>query len=917
MTTSQLARLFCASAASIALLTACTKDAAPVPVDTASLDDGAQKAGAVKTTTPGTPAGQLPEGVTPTAYRLHLVTRPAETHFSGNVEIDVDLDSVQSRIWFHALEQTINQVSAHLADGTVVPATFTGEEAPGGVSRLDFESPLPAGRMTLKIDYKAPYNLALAGLYKATQADRPYLATQMEPIDARRMVPSFDEPRFKTPWTITVDAPTDLRVIANGADLAQEPVEDGLTRHTFATTRPIQSYLVALAVGPYEMRVASSIPANDLRKEPIPLRGFAAQGKGDKLNKALAKTDSIVLWQEDYFDYPYPYGKLDLIAAPEFAYGAMENAGAIIYREAALLIDDRTSLNRERRIMTTHAHELGHQWFGNLVTPKWWNDIWLNEAFATWISYKSMDAVDPNGGWKLAPISAGLGAMSSDSLKNARQIRNPITRNGDIMDGFDSITYRKGGSVLNMFENYLGEEAFRDGIRLHMKRFEDGVADADDFMKSLADGSGQDDVVPAFESFILQPGIPLLNVSLSCPTGTSGLLSVTQSRYAPIGSEIDQDASQWMIPFAATIHGATGIRPVRKMLTDKTTEIEIKGDCPDWIMPNADGAGYWRFNLDEAGTRKLAENFRTLTESEQLVAMDYLTSSFAAGNLDAVDLLEALELTASGAPDAVMNGLNILSQFSELLSDDDRPLLSAWVQDTYGPVLSYLKAQPNDSLSASQTLLKNRMSGALLRHGQDDMARTLMLINAKLHFGYEMEPVPGALASNDMGIATTIGAQDGGQGFYDAALAYVLQSDNQNERSQILSALSRHSDAPQASALLTRALSDEFSSDELYRVWSSALGNDANLPTLWPQFKGEFDAIVAKIPEIRKPQISGFTGAFCDAESGAEAAAFFASKADIINGYERSLAQGVERANLCGALKTAQAAKLKAALEAK
>lgn len=913
MTISRFARVISSSVASIALLAACAEQSSQNSAETVRTEAIAPKTHSTSPSS-GVPAGQLPDGVVPTAYRLHLVTRPAEDSFSGTVEIDVELDSVHSRIWFHALEQTIHEASALLPDGTQLPATITRDLAPGGVSRLDFETPLPAGTLTLKIAYDAPYNMALAGLYKSTQAGRPYLATQMEPIDARRMVPSFDEPRFKTPWTITVDAPMGLRVVANGADSTQTPIEDGLTRHTFATTRPIQSYLVALAVGSYEMRDSVDIPATSLREEPIPLRGFSAVGKAGKLDKALDKTHDILLWQESYFDYPYPYGKLDLIAAPEFAYGAMENAGAIIYREAALLIDDRTSLSRERSILTTHAHELGHQWFGNLVTPRWWNDIWLNEAFATWISYKSMHAIDPEGGWQLAPISAGLGAMSSDSLLNARQIRNPITRNGDIMDGFDSITYRKGGSVLNMFESYLGEDAFRDGIRLHMKRFEDGVADADDFMQSLADGSGQEDVVPAFESFILQPGIPLLNVTLSCPTGDSGLLSITQSRYAPAGSEIDQDASVWTVPFAATVNGATGIRTVRKMLTSETTELAISGDCPDWVMPNAGGAGYWRYKLNDAAEASLLENFSALTAAEQLVQVDHLKSSFVAGNLSAEQLLEGLSATASGSPDAVNNGLAILSRLDAMLDAEDKPLFSKWVQQTYGPVYGYLAQQNETELSASQILLRDSLRSQLLKFGHGSDERSVMLANAQAYVGASGPANPKALAPADLGIAILIGAQDGGLEFVAAATDYAINSSNQNERRQIFTTLVRHADEDSVKKLLTSALTDEMNGDELYRMWASALSSAKNRDSVWSQFTAEFDDIIAKIPEIRKPQISGFVGAFCETETLRTATSFIESKSELISGYERSLAQGVERGNLCAALDETHAQALVEAL---
>ncbi|MEZ5946514.1 MAG: M1 family aminopeptidase [Hyphomonas sp.] len=238
------------------------------------------------------------------------------------------------------------------------PGTFTSGIT-DGLARIDFDAPLPSGVATLVMEYTAPYDRNLAGLYKVEQAGRPYLVTQMEAYDARKMFVSFDEPRFKTPYSLTVTAPVGMAIAANGALEAKDDAEGGMVRYTFKTTRPIQSYLVALMVGPYDSMTAAPIPASDLRAEPIPLRGFAAAGKGAQLRDALDVTDEMVDWQETYFDYPYPYGKLDLIAAADFAYGAMENAGAIVYREAALLIDDKTSLARRRAIYSTHAQRTG------------------------------------------------------------------------------------------------------------------------------------------------------------------------------------------------------------------------------------------------------------------------------------------------------------------------------------------------------------------------------------------------------------------------------------------------------------------------------------------------------------------------------------------------------------------------------
>ena len=890
-----------AGAASLVVLTACNSlstEPTTVADTTESAVEAVRQAEA--------PTGQLPEGVRPVAYRLDLVTDPYDATFTGHAEIDLALQKPHARIWLHALGPVVSSAKAILPDGTEIAATFTGEQAEDGVSRLDFASPVPAGSATLVIDYEAPYDLHLAGLYKVEQADKPYLVTQMEAIDARRMFPSFDEPRFKTPYTLTVTAPAGMEVAANGALESSEDLGDGTVRYHFAKTRPIQSYLVALMVGPYDKMAAEPIPATALRAEPVPLRGFAAAGKGGKLADALDITDEMVTWQEAYFDYPYPYGKLDLIAAADFAYGAMENAGAIVYREGALLIDDRTSLARRRGILTTHAHELGHQWFGNLVTPAWWDDIWLNEAFATWISYKTMNGVDPEGEWTLSPVMSSLYAMPADSLASARQIRNPIRTNGDINDAFDSITYRKGGGVLNMFETYLGEDAFREGIRLHMRRFEDDVATVDDFMQSIADGSGQPGIVPSFRSFIMQPGIPFLDVQLSCPSGTTGQLTVTQSRYAPLGSTIDAGASQWEIPFAARVHDATGDHVVRQILTGKTTGIALDS-CPDWVMPNAGGAGYWRFVTNPENAAALRENYASLGTGEQMMLTDSTNAAFGAGKVSAADVLAGLEASATGAPQAISEPLGMIGTLKGILDEADREQLAGWVEATYGPVWDYLSERPAPALSESERLLAPKVWNLLLQNGVRPEERAAMTGRAKAFLGIGMPADPTAIAAEDLSTAISIGVKEDGYDFYQGALDYLLASENQTERATILAALASSGPADVVTDLLKRSLGDEISGNELYTIYRALLSNSDARSEIWPEVKNNFATIIAKIPSIRKPQTAGVAGNFCTAEDVADAKAFFESQADLIPGYERSLAQGVERGELCSALREATA----------
>jgi len=885
-----------AGAASILALAACgDPPAAPVKLEEA-------------------PAGQLPAGVTPTVYRLNLKADPKAENFTGAVEIDVTLDQPHARIWLHSVDQDIVKAFARLPDGTEVPATFTGNQAEGGVSSLDFETPLPAGGATLVLDYVAPYNFGLAGLYKVTQGEKDYLVTQMEAVDARRMVPSFDEPRFKTPWVLTVTAPEGDKVVANTMEREARPLGDGLVEHEFLPTRPIQSYLVALAVGPYDEVAGEPVAPAPGRPAPIPLRAFSAAGKGERLADALAITDDMVLWQEAYFAQPYPYGKLDLIAAPDFAYGAMENAGAIVYREAALLIDERTPLSQRRAIYSTHAHELAHQWFGNLVTPKWWNDIWLNEAFATWMANKTMHAIDPGGEWNLNPVAGGLGAMGNDALLSARSVRNPVSTNGDINDAFDGITYQKGGSLLNMFETYLGEEKFREGIRVHMRRFTDGVADADDFMASLEEGAGDTSVTASFRTFISQPGIPMLDVAVSC-ADASASMRVTQSRYAPLGSEIDRQATTWQVPFSARIETGGASTVVKQLLTEKTGTIAL-GACPDFVMPNAGGTGYWRYALDEASAAKLVANFGKLSAGEQMVFVDSLLAGFNAGSVSGEALLAGLEASAAGSALAASQPFDAIKGIHARLSAKGKNDLSVWIEATYAPLEKKLKGKPDAALSDREKLLKTALAGLLIEYGNRPAARAQLVRKAEAYIGLGQAANPDALPAQDVATAVGLAAKQEGWRFIEPALAYVFASENQTERASILKALAANAEPRLAGELVGGAANLPLTSSEIFTLLGGAFSNTGAIDTVWAAFKDTFDETIVKLPEVRKQQVAAIAGSLCSAEDAADAKAFFEDKAAAIPGYERKLTQGLEQAKLCSARGETQLPKLAAILAA-
>ena len=384
------------------------------------------------------PAGRLGTDVRPLAYRLELQILPDKAEFYGTAAIDVEIAAPARVIHLHGNGLKVKTATYSRGPGSDQAGRYAQVD-PSGVAQLEFADPVPAGRGTLRIEYTGPYGKGGEGLYKSEIAGDAYTFTQFQPIDARRMFPGFDEPGFKTPFDIAVTTRTANAVVGNTPVRGERPAGAGLKRVEFVTTLPLPTYLIALAVGPLDIVEGAPVPPNGARKSPLPLRGVATRGKGPRLRYALENTHAMVLYLEDYFAVPFPYPKLDLIASPDFG-GGMENAGAIIYGDPRLLLADDASVAERRGFGGIHAHELAHQWFGDLVTPKWWDDIWLNESFANWMGFKAGNAWQPALRFDVVPALQTPAAMELDSRIAARQIRQPVDRNADIGSAFDAIT---------------------------------------------------------------------------------------------------------------------------------------------------------------------------------------------------------------------------------------------------------------------------------------------------------------------------------------------------------------------------------------------------------------------------------------------------------------------------------------------
>src|SRR5262245_61060811 len=434
------------------------------------------------------PPGRLGHAVVPAHYSLDLAIDPSRHEFGGTIVIDVTLAEPRASIWLHGKDLQVSEAYVTDSQSRRVDATYA-EKLDSGVALLSFAKILPAGATKLHFVYSAPFNTSANALFKVVRGERAYAVTQFEAIAARQTFPSFDEPGFKTPFDIAITARKGDVVVTTTPEIGQKDLDNGSVRHIFKTTRPLPTYLIAFAVGLYDVADIGPIPPNAVRDHPLPLRGIAAAGQGKRFRYALENTAGLLSALEAYFGTPYPYEKLDLIAVPESFGGAMENVGAITYDEYLVLMDANAPVDQRRDYATTHAHEMAHMWFGDLVTPAWWNDIWLNESFATWMQNKAAQAYWPAGEFEREIQKGALGAMAQDSLAAARAIRQPVNTNDEANGVFDDITYDKGGGVLSMLERYVGEREFRDGVRRYLKQHADGTASAEAFIAAVAAAS--------------------------------------------------------------------------------------------------------------------------------------------------------------------------------------------------------------------------------------------------------------------------------------------------------------------------------------------------------------------------------------------------------------------------------------------
>ena len=864
------------------------------------------------TTTDAVPHGKLPRWAVPESYQLSFKVDPRQQDFSGTTRIKVDLRQASDHLWLHGTDLKVTKVSVTDAAGKTHAAKYVEAAPKEGVVRIDFADTLKPQALTLSFDYTAPLNQQLQGLYKVSHEGVPYAMTQMEPISARYAFPGFDEPDFKTPFDVSLTIPNDEKAVANTRQVKEVAAGSGWKTLTFSTTKPLPTYLVAFGVGPWDIVAGPDISPDAYRATPLQLRGIAAKGEGHRMQHVLSETPSIIHTLEDYYAFGYPWDKLDLLAAPDFSAGAMENAGLVTFRDWLLLLDPDSPAQYVRGSFNVNAHELAHQWTGDTVTTAWWNDIWLNEAFATWMQQKVTMKVHPEYRADLDRVRGAQYAMDNDALVTARKIRQPITGNGDIETAFDSITYQKGASVLGMIEGYVGEKTLQQGMRQYIQAHKFGNATADDLVDSIARAADKgEDFKQAFKSFLNQPGVPYVQTKLDQKNGQT-VLELSQSRYLPVGSKGDAK-HVWGVPVCVRYGTADGSKVNCELLEKPRGTMVLPGaSTGTWVMPNANASGYYRFGMGKDALAHLGDQIGRLTDAEQLAYADAVDASFHHGDINAGDLLAALKpLTASRvrevatAPIASFEWLRL----NLASTDAQRNALSAWASSAYLPRMQLLGYHRKPGEPDGDSLLRSTLAGFLALDVKLPEVRAELLKqgDAALQRKADGRLDLGAADPDLLDTALAVAVQERGKSAVDALIAELPKTSDPAQRNAMLAGLAQAKDPALAEQVRNFALDKQVKVGEMAALLRGSRDTRTGRDAMWTWAVGHYDQIVARTGSFaggRLPALMG--GGGCSAEEADRLPSFFRTRAKDVTGAERGLAQTTEDTLLCAALKAKQ-----------
>lgn len=808
---------------------------------------------------------RLPGGIEPLAQSVHLRLDPSSDAYTGETTITLEVEKDSARI---GLYQVGLDLAAIRLDDSGETRALEATAGDWDITWLSDGAPIEPGEYRLSIEFAGKYSTDALGMHRVRFEERDYVFTQMEAMYARRAFPLFDEPSFKIPYSLSISAPDGLTVIAN-TPVADSTPEDGWQRVTFEATKPLPSYLLAFAVGPLERAPIEGMS--------VPGHIYAPAGHTNRLGFVLEETPNIVASLEDYFGSDYPFEKLDFVAVPDFAFGAMENPGLITYRTDLLLLGDAPKGATAATALMVIAHEVAHIWYGDVVTMAWWDDLWLNEAFASWMAWRTMQTLYPEYDPELNLPQAG--AFGPDQQSAARPIRRPVRNEEEIFDGL-GLNYTKGHAILSMLENYLGEDVWRRAVRRYVDKHAWGNASEADLWAAVSAESDVD-VARIAGAYLNQPGYAVVSID------EDG--GVAQSRYHLPG--IDLPDLEWVIPLNVKYKAGDDIRQTFYLLDDKTGSIDLPDDA-EWVYPDAGATGYYRWKTDLDRLFALLDDVDALSDREKIALLGNAEALFEADELSLTDYLFVINtLLEDPHPLVFLPTLeNLKAIGDDFVAGDTREGFARFVDSAMSERLADIGTRSRRDDSEAVLQMRPRLLRMLGEYGADPTAR-----DAANRIARQFVDDPSAVDVDLAREALRVSAMYDDGEMYDGYIDAYRKAENAAQRSVVLQSI--YFDDPEVIAdHLDFSLGDEVASgDAATGLGLYAAVLDDNSP-VYAWLEDNLDAFKAKIPSYYHPVLPQVLGGGCSEASLSRLEGFFADRGDA---YASSLGKAVEAASAC------------------
>jgi puromycin-sensitive aminopeptidase len=841
---------------------------------------------------------RLPRTAVPSRYDIRLEPDLTTLTFRGTETVALDVTERISEITLNAVELTIESASLENDRGETIRATASLDEVTERC-RLTLASPAAPGRWRLRLGFRGTLNDKLRGFYRSVYKDpsgvsRTMAATQFEATDARRAFPCWDEPSFKAVFAVTLAIDPALTAVSN-TSIVGETREHGRKVVRFADTIKMSTYLVAFVVGELEATDATMVGRAPMRVWCVPgKKGLARFGQGIGV--------ASLAFFEQYYGLPYPGDKLDLLAIPDFAAGAMENLGAITFRETALLVDETAASHAElERVADVVAHENAHMWFGDLVTMSWWNGIWLNEAFATFMEMLAVDAWKPEWQrWATFGVSRAA-ALSLDGLHSTRPIEFPVTSPRDADAMFDVLTYEKGASVLRMLEQYLGPEVFRSGVRDYLETHKFDNADTGDLWAALGRAAHQP--IPAvMDGWIFRPGYPVVTVSRDA----GGHLVLAQQRFNSLGQPLPpasiEPEQPWQVPVQLRVHGRGSLEE-RVLLTDREARLRV-GEASDVVVANAGGHGFYRVRYAPDLLEALLRRLDVLAPIERF---NLVNDAWALAVAGLMPLTTYLDLTARFREERDRNVWSVLTgsfyAINRVIEPAERPRLEALVRDRVATAFAALGWTPRPGEDELTRQLRGDLARALGVLGNDAGVQRRA---AEIYAGSLKQP--GSVDPNLLPAVIAILAHAGDAQRYDEFLGAFRSARTPQDEQRYLYALAGFRDPSLLRQTLERTINGEIRTQDAPFVVRSMLMSVYGREQAWDFVKGHWDTMDRQYPKHGMRRLAeGVTG-LATRELEADVHAFFAAKKPQFGG--KVVAQYLEQLRVTVTLREREAAAL-------